>query len=355
MPGTGLTGDLFDDLPLPIVSTDYKPIIRGTQTFKTPAIDVPTLFAVANDANGQQFRGAFTNDATGYWKQVLMPTVINGTNVGWNDVVYISQLNKFFACAASGSNNREGIVSSDDGKQWWGGVIPTGFNPQQIAYAPSLGMIAVVSNSGPTTTARVLTSTDGGKNWTTRSIPTASVSPNCIAWSPTLSLFVIAGDSNTIHTSPDGITWTARTGPTSHNWRWAIWVGGTINKFFVTTYDFNVGPMVSSDGINWSIVTLAGGGLAVGGMIAYSPTLPMIIFVDDNNPGLCYSSDGVTWGRITTGIGSNKLHGVCWSAYLGLFIITTEGGPILTSPNGTTWTIQAGISNILWKRICASR
>jgi hypothetical protein len=157
MPGTGLTGDLFDDLPLPIVSTDYKPIIRGTQTFKTPAIDVPTLFAVANDANGQQFRGAFTNDATGYWKQVLMPTVINGTNVGWNDVVYISQLNKFFACAASGSNNREGIVSSDDGKQWWGGVIP-----------PSIS-----SSSRPTTSTL--------DRWSRLTVSTGQSSPSRVA------------------------------------------------------------------------------------------------------------------------------------------------------------------------------
>jgi hypothetical protein len=352
---TGKTADLLDALPEPIVPTDKRLIARGAHTYKVQALDVPILMALASDANGQLFRGAYSDDVTGYWKQVLMPTVINGTPVGWTDVIYVPELLKFFACSSSGGNNRESIVCSEDGKYWWGGVTPTGFNARQIAYAPSLGMLCVACSGGPTTTARILTSTDGGKNWTSRSLPTASVVLNGIAWSPTLALFVAVGDTNAIYTSPDGITWTSRTGPTSHNWRYALWVGGTINKFVVTTYDFNVGPMVSSNGTSWSIVTLAGGGLAVGGNMAYSPTLPMLVFVDDNNPSLCYSADAVTWGRVNTGLGSNKLHGICWSPYLGLFVITTEGGPILTSPNGTTWTIQAGISNILWNRICASR
>jgi hypothetical protein len=56
-------------------------------------------------------------------------------------------------------------------------------------------------------------------------------------------LFVVVGDSGTILTSPDGVTWTSRISNTPNNLTAVIYANGA---FFT-----NSANLVSSDGINW--------------------------------------------------------------------------------------------------------
>jgi hypothetical protein len=103
-----------------------------------------------------------------------------------------------------------------------------------------------------------LTSPDG-ITWTARSTGLNSTTTlNSIAWSG--SIFVAVGtDSSTglsvVITSADAITWTVRTAPTTRLFSEVIWVG---NRFVVVGSDsvFNTSLIItSSDGITWTQVS----------------------------------------------------------------------------------------------------
>ncbi len=105
--------------------------------------------------------------------------------------------------------------------------------------------------------------------------------PPIPSWSGTR--FVALGESGTILTSPDGVTWISRASGTTNN---------------IT-------------GIAWSGTQF----VAVGGSILTSP-------------------DGVTWASRKSD--DNSLWGIAWSGTQ--FVAVGWEGTILTSPDGITWT-----------------
>jgi hypothetical protein len=77
--------------------------------------------------------------------------------------------------------------------------------------------IAVQSGGG------IRTSPDGS-TWAGRTSGT-SAALRAVAWSSSLSLYVIVGDTGTVLTSPDSVGWTSRTSGTSNTLRGVAWSG----------------------------------------------------------------------------------------------------------------------------------
>lgn len=115
-------------------------------------------------------------------------------------------------------------------------------------------------------------------------------------WSTALSLFVVAGNSGVLRSSPDGITWTPRT-------------SGTASDLF---------DLADSGALPVAVGS--------GGVILTSP-------------------DGVTWTTRTSGTAST-LAGVSWDQ--SVFVAVGAYGVILSSPDGVTWTARtSGVATVL--------
>ena len=89
-----------------------------------------------------------------------------------------------------------------------------------VCWSPELALFVAVSVSG--TGNRVMTSPDG-ITWTARtSAADNTLRSVCWAAGPKL-FFAVADAGNKVHTSPDGITWTSRTGAADNVWRSVCW------------------------------------------------------------------------------------------------------------------------------------
>lgn len=154
-------------------------------------------------------------------------------------------------------------------------------------------------------------SSPDGITWTARTLP-LSVAVAGIAWNGTVFCAVCGaiGASNVALTSPDGITWTQRTLPQSLYWSDIEW-NGTV------------------------FVALAGGN---------SPT------------NICATSpDGITWTQrvmpVATYWRKIKWNGVIFLAIAGG---ATNTSIYATSPDGITWTQRDCYTNWFWRGIAWS-
>lgn len=139
-------------------------------------------------------------------------------------------------------------------------------------------------------------------------------------------LFVAVGDTGTILTSPDGITWTARASGTTLNLRSIVFANGV---FIIVGYAHVI--LTSSTGITWASRTNTL--VADTGAIAYGAGS----FVAVDSTGVpATSPDGITWTtRTATNTGTQ---GLAYGA--GLFVTVGLTNASATSPDGITWTAR---------------
>jgi len=234
-------------------------------------------------------------------------------------------------------------------------------------------------------------STGGGGNlsWTAVTDSTFVTSINAIAYAN--NKFVAGGQSGKMATSTDGVTWTAvsnSTFGTSHIY--AIAYG---NNKFVAVGDYGK-IATSSDGTSWTAVTQS--------VFGSSDTIRAIAYgngkfvIGGGDGKMAASSDGVTWTAISNifdsvykygdeaikaiAYGNNKFvaagyhttnpstggygygymaasaDGITWTAVTtsasgiydqfaiaygnGIFVSVGSGSQVVTSPDGTTWTVK---------------
>ena len=167
------------------------------------------------------------------------------------------------------------------------------------------------NKGGLTTLTRNITVTDPARSWTQRTSGTSNAL-NAIAANGNLAV-AVGGSGGVIRTSPDGVTWTARTVSSSTNitFRGAVWDG---SQFVIVGEDYN-----STATAGWQ------------GVIYTSP-------------------DGTAWTRRYGGgtQRNNELQAV--AAGGGGLVAVGDIGTILESVNGTTWnpvTVSALSSTIL--------
>jgi hypothetical protein len=172
-----------------------------------------------------------------------------------------------------------------------------------------------------------------------------------VEYSPELNLFcMIANGSTNIQTSPDGITWTLRTGASSAAWSDMTWSPEL--GIFCAVAQGSTAIQTSPDGINWTLRT----GASANGLnaITWSSSLGIFCAGDSNNTNIQTSPDGINW-TLRTGASANGVSGIVWSEELGIFCTCSgTGTSIQTSPDGINWTLRTGAlsggEDIVWSK-----
>jgi hypothetical protein len=187
-----------------------------------------------------------------------------------------------------------------------------------------------------------------GVNWVTRASGTTKRLTN-VHW--TGSQFIAVGDSNTILTSPDGVTWTPRV-TLSNGARYQS-VASQGSQIVVlgsprtgTTPDSSV--IISNDGgATWSYHN---GQTFQARQVTVLKWLGGQYIGTANPAGILISQDGINWQLSITG-GTNALSNLIWTG--SQYMNTRLNSPPRTSPDGVTWTNVTGeapylITSMVW-------
>jgi len=223
---------------------------------------------------------------------------------------------------------------------------------QHILYIPSNDSYVIFAqDTGAGSIGRVSTSPDG-ITWTART------SPNVNNWNkpiyiPSKDLIVVATNSNlggtgdNFVTSADrGVTWVAGTTgiiasvgnvPNLNNILWVESLGLYIATGFISTI------LWSADLVTWTEGTMAQPAfLGLPSVMAYAPALGLVVALDENQVAYT-STDGKIWTHNTLGAGfDNFYYDIAWSEPLGLFVGSTEHNEgtselFVTSTDGVNW------------------
>jgi hypothetical protein len=165
-----------------------------------------------------------------------------------------------------------------------------------------------------------------GVTWTARTLPSSA---NWQSVTYGNGVFVaVAIYSNAAATSPDGITWTARTLPSSASWNSVTYGNGV----FVAVAPDSIQAATSPDGITWTARTLP---TALWGSVTYGNGVFVAIA---SGTAAATSTDGITWTARTLPTPPSS---AWWNSVTygnGVFVAVGTGTAAATSPDGITWT-----------------
>jgi hypothetical protein len=156
--------------------------------------------------------------------------------------------------------------------------------------------------------------------------------------------FVAVGSGGAIHTSTNGIQWTAQTSGTARNLNDIIWNKWAVGERGVEEY-ITIGDagtiLISNDGVTWYAKPIEDNTLNA---IAYNGTTYVIVGAN----GKVYTSQNVTsWVTRTSGI-ITDLTDIIYNDDYNKFIAIGNSGKIIVSEDGITWTAQeSGTTNQL--------
>jgi photosystem II stability/assembly factor-like uncharacterized protein len=169
----------------------------------------------------------------------------------------------------------------------------------------------------------ILTSSDG-VTWTSR---TSGSSRNLWAVAYGNSTYVVVGGSGTILTSSDGISWTSRSSGTSSP-LYGVSFGN--NVFVAVGYSATI--LSSSDGSSWSSRSGAEGQLDT---VTYGNGKFIAVGAAYNK--LFSSGDGTNWTTVSHG-STLGMKGIVYAN--NKFVAVGHSGEILTSSDGGTWSLS---------------
>ena len=297
--------------------------------------------------------------------------VNSGTNKDLSGCAYGN--GKYVAVGQSGT-----IRSSVDTVNWTGMTYGTGWYLRSVTYGNSnfvaVGFISGVSGG------RILSSSDGN-DWFARQVPSGVYPLKSVLYAS--ELFIAVGNTGSITTSSDGITWDKQVagsvrnfkgitngsglliavggeiigdpnetlyGPTiqtsTNGTQWKERVSGTTDWLETVTYGNGMfvaagtEVVTSPNGINWTLrrsESESFRGSAFGNGI-------FVLVGSDRRTGetrILTSDDGINWIVRVTGYSYPYLYDVTFGN--GLFVAVGETGVltstvIITSPDGITWT-----------------
>lgn len=166
-----------------------------------------------------------------------------------------------------------------------------------------------------------------GSVWTTQTSTFGSHSINDAAFGN--GLFVIVGVGGRIATSPDGATWTARSGTfTASDDIKKVFYDDQLKLFLAAGFAIlNTSP----DGITWTNRTVTGAFVLAG----FARGNGILVAIDSSGDTFT-SPDAVTWTRQ---VAAFAIPPSCISFANGLFVVG-QVGQLQTSPDGLTWTVR---------------
>jgi 6-phosphogluconolactonase (cycloisomerase 2 family) len=193
------------------------------------------------------------------------------------------------------------------------------------------GLFVAISYSG---TNRVMTSPDG-ITWTARTAPSSSW--NSVTYGD--GTFVAVGTS-AVMSSPDGITWTARTASQANDWNGVAYGNGV---FVAVSLAGTNRVMTSPDGTTWTNRTAAAANSWQN--VTYGEGL-FVAVSSDGTDKVMTSPDGITWTSRTT-VGS-AWYGIAYGN--GTFVATAFDN-VMTSEDGITWTQRTNYPAYSWQSV----
>jgi len=234
----------------------------------------------------------------------------------------------------------EGLcLTSSDGINWFqvAGSVPW-VNCDKNGVCWNGSIFCAIAKIYPDTYA--WTSTDGVA-WIQRNLPDSTSEWFAIAWNGTI-FAVTTTDGSQAATSPDGITWTARTTPYNQAYRFLAYGGGV----FCGVGGYGDKGMISADGITWTETTLPPGSKS---RLVYGSGLFCAVGSDSSDVWRVLTSpDGITWTeRYTDG---TTLEDLTYGA--GIFCgLVSETNNAMTSADGITWTARTLPATGAWNNI----
>jgi hypothetical protein len=287
-------------------------------------------------------------------------TMRTGTTTNaWKSVTYGNGLFVAVACGVSATtcNYTAGdrIMTSSDGITWTGRRVATSTSGTAVNSTNQWNSVAYgngifVAVSATTTTSNVMRSTDGitwilGTGTTTNSWQSVTYGNGLfVAVGCGVSCF---GSGDLVATSPDGITWTARSAVGNNDNWYSVTYG---NGLFVAVGASGDRVMTSPDGITWTARS-ASGDDDYWRSVTYANGL--FVAVGSATTGLSpvmTSPDGITWTTRSASGDNDDWYSVTYGNGLFVAVGDATGGlsPVMTSPDGINWTAQSAVGNNDW-------
>jgi len=212
------------------------------------------------------------------------------------------------------------IMTSPDGITW-----------QNTAGNLTSKFLDIAGNGNTTAPAYVTIGTNGTivtsrdlKTWAAQSSP-ISLRLFSVFWYH--GQFLVLGDNGSILTSPDGLTWTTVPGRTSDTFHYGTILGNSLIMATKEGIDF------SPDGVNWQLV--AG---TSNRMVDVATNGKLGVAVGSSPDNFRISTNGVVWSKANPST-AESLNAIVWTG--NQFFAAGGNGTILTSPDGTSWTVRA--------------
>ena len=210
-----------------------------------------------------------------------------------------------------------------------------------------------------------LIDTDGNSNttWVSRTNPEDN-SWNSVIWADDqrIGVAVASTGTNRVMRTTDGVTWTAQSAASAITWN-DVTYSPELNLFVaVGSGGASTGDeiMTSSDGITWANQTYPGPDIFAWRCVTWSPELTLFVAVASNVSGntVITSPDGTTW-TLRTPAANKTWEDIAWSPELGLFVVvgsSASNSDAMTSPDGSNWTLRTTPSESakLWKDVAWS-
>ena len=221
----------------------------------------------------------------------------------------------------------------------------TDYEWQSVCWSAELSIFVAVGYND-----KVMTSNDG-INWTTITTNT-NASWTSVCWSAELGIFVAVSHEGRIMQSSNGVIWNSPL-LIDGQWKSICWSPELSLFIAVSNAGIPYGIIVSSDGTSW--ITYYTAPFDQLKSICWSPELGIFVAVSPryNYINVATSTNGIVWNTYSTPSGGNEWHSVCWSSKLSIFVAVGKGGGIITSTNGTTWSLITKTSNN-WSSVCWS-
>lgn len=251
-----------------------------------------------------------------------------GTTI-WNGIAYGNGL--WVAVGNSGA-----VMTSPDGTTWTARAAAHVNHLSDVVYASGLWL--AVNSQMTVVGSPIVRSVDPTVGWVYQPLALSRANFTCVAFGDGV-LVALATNSLTYGVSTDGITWTPYVLPNTSRRAWtSITYGG--GQFVAVSDDTSAGSqvMTSPDGITWTARTSA---LQYGWQkVAYGNGLFIAVASTGavTTTRIMTSPDGITWTSRTHP--STSLRSVAYGN--GLWVACGTTGDIMTSPDGSTWTSRTG-------------